>query len=126
MTAGWGETEVLTDVSSRRLALVLHRHLAEDGLLSFLCLLRAFRLHGIKRDQQDKERRSQLLPSGGITRNMAQAYLWHFEATQEGLLAETTERPRRIFDHNGIEVWAHPAETPTVPGDLKCRPGDGH
>ena len=70
---------------------------------------------------------STLWPSGGITRNnMAQAYLWHFEATQEGLLAERTERLRRIFDHNGIEVWAHPAETPTVPGDLKYRPGDGH
>ena len=42
MTAGWGETEVPMDVSSRRLALVLHRHLAERGLLSFLRLLRAF------------------------------------------------------------------------------------
>ena len=39
MTAGWGETEVLMDVSSRRLARVLHRHLAERGLLSFLRLL---------------------------------------------------------------------------------------
>ena len=45
MTAGWGETEVPMDVSSRRLARVLHRHLAvaERGLLSFLRLLRAFR-----------------------------------------------------------------------------------
>ena len=42
ITAGWGETEVLMDVSSRRLALVLHRHLAERDLLSFLRLLRAF------------------------------------------------------------------------------------
>ena len=42
MTAGWGETEVLMDVSSRRLALVLHRHLAEHGLLSFLSWLGAF------------------------------------------------------------------------------------
>ena len=42
MTAGWGETEVSMDVSSRRLALVLHRHLAEHGLLSFLFLLGAF------------------------------------------------------------------------------------
>ena len=42
MTAGWGETEVLMDVSSRRLARVLHRLLAEHGLLSFLSLLRAF------------------------------------------------------------------------------------
>ena len=51
MTAGWGETEVLMDVSSRRLARVLHRLLAEHGLLSFLSLLRAFRLHVIKRNQ---------------------------------------------------------------------------
>jgi len=42
MTAGWGETEVSMDVSSRRLALELHRHLAEHGLLSFLSLLKAF------------------------------------------------------------------------------------
>ena len=53
MIAGWGETEVPMDVSSRRLALVLHRHLAKHGLLSFLSLLRAFQLklitanHGI-------------------------------------------------------------------------------
>ena len=39
MTAGWGETEVFMDVSPRRLARVLHRHLAEHGLLSFLGLL---------------------------------------------------------------------------------------
>ena len=51
MTAGWGETEVPMDVSSRRLALVLHRHLAEHGLLYFLSLLGAFRLHVIKRNQ---------------------------------------------------------------------------
>ena len=51
MTAGWGETEVLMDISSRRLARVLHRHLAEHGLLSFLSLLRAFRLHVTKRNQ---------------------------------------------------------------------------
>jgi len=49
MTAGWGETEVLMDVSSRRLAHVLHRLLAERGLLSFLSLLSAFRLNVIKR-----------------------------------------------------------------------------
>ena len=42
ITAGWGETEVLMDVSSWRLALVQHRHLAERGLLSCLRLLRAF------------------------------------------------------------------------------------
>ena len=51
MTAGWGETEVPMDVSSRRLALLLHRHLAERGLLSFLRLLRAFQLNAIKRNQ---------------------------------------------------------------------------
>ena len=51
MTAGWGETEVHMDVSSRRLARVLHRQLAEHGLLSFLSLLGAFRLHVIKRNQ---------------------------------------------------------------------------
>ena len=51
MTAGWGETEVPMDVSSRRLALVLHRHLAEHGLLSFLSLLGAFLLNAIKRNQ---------------------------------------------------------------------------
>ena len=39
------------DVSSRRLALVLHRHLSERGLLSFLRLLRAFQLNAIKRNQ---------------------------------------------------------------------------
>ena len=51
MTAGWGETEVLMDVSSRRLALVQHRHLPAHGLLSFLSLLRAFLLNVIKRNQ---------------------------------------------------------------------------
>ena len=51
VTAGWGETEVPVDVSSRRLALVLHRHLAEHGLLSFLSLLGAFLLNVIKRNQ---------------------------------------------------------------------------
>ena len=51
MTAGWGETEVSTDVSSRRLALVLLRLLAEHGLLSFLSLLGAFLLKVIKRNQ---------------------------------------------------------------------------
>ena len=51
MTASWGETEVPMDVSSRRLALVLHRYLAEYGLLSFLSLLGAFLLNAIKRNQ---------------------------------------------------------------------------
>ena len=70
MTAGWGETEVLMDVSSRRLARVLHRHLAEHGLLSFLSLLRAFRLHVIKRNHDnlvDPEIGSDtLLPRGSL------------------------------------------------------------
>ena len=44
MTAGWGETEVLMDVSSRRLAPVQHRHLPARGLLSLPSLLRAFLL----------------------------------------------------------------------------------
>ena len=55
MTAGWGEIEVPMDISSRRLALVQHRHLAERGLLSFLRLLSAFLLHVIKRNQAKKE-----------------------------------------------------------------------
>ena len=48
---GWGETEVLMDVSFRRLALVQHRHLPAHGLLSFIRLLRAFRLNVVKRNQ---------------------------------------------------------------------------
>ena len=51
MTAGWGETEVLVDVSSRRLVLVQHRHLPAHGLLSFIRLLRAFLLNVIKRNR---------------------------------------------------------------------------
>ena len=51
MTAGWGETEVFMDVSSRRLALVQHRHLPARGLLSVLRLLSAFLLNAIKRNQ---------------------------------------------------------------------------
>ena len=51
VTAGWGETEVPMDVSYRRLALVLHRHLSERGLLLFLRLLRAVQLHAIKAAQ---------------------------------------------------------------------------
>ena len=40
------------EVSSQRLAHVLHRHLAERGLLSFLSFLGAFfKLHVIKRNQ---------------------------------------------------------------------------
>ena len=61
MTAGWGETEVLMDVSSRRLARVLHRLLAEHGLLSFLSLLRAFHLNVIKRNQACAFRRAHWL-----------------------------------------------------------------
>ena len=51
MTAGWGEIEVPMDISSRRLALVQLRHLAERGLLSFLRLLSAFLLNVSKRNQ---------------------------------------------------------------------------
>ena len=51
MTAGWGETEVPMDVSSRRLAPVQHRHLPARGLLSLPSLLRAFLLTVIKRNQ---------------------------------------------------------------------------
>ena len=51
MTAGWDETEVLMDVSSRRLAPVQHRHLPARGLLSLFSLLRAFLLTVIKRNQ---------------------------------------------------------------------------
>ena len=51
ITAGWGETEVLMDVSSRRLAIVQHRHLPARGLLSLFSLLRAFSLTVIKRNQ---------------------------------------------------------------------------
>ena len=57
MTAGWGEIEVLMDVSSRRLALVQHRHLPAHGLLSFLSFLRAFLLNVIKRNQAGLNRR---------------------------------------------------------------------
>ena len=52
VTTGWGETEVLMGVSSRRLAPVKHRHLAARGLLSLFGLLRrAFLLNVIKRNQ---------------------------------------------------------------------------
>ena len=56
MTAGWGETEVLMDVSSRRLAPVQHRHLPARGLLSLLSLLRAFLLNIIKKSISPKVR----------------------------------------------------------------------
>ena len=62
MTAGWDETEVLMDVSSRRLARVLHRLLAEHGLLSFLSLLRAFPLNVIKRNQGHSRWQTYSLP----------------------------------------------------------------
>ena len=51
MTAGWDETEVLMDVSSRRLAPVQHRHLPARGLLSLFSFLRAFLLTVVKRNQ---------------------------------------------------------------------------
>ena len=46
ITAGWGETEVFMEVSSRRLAISQHRHLPAHGLLSLISLLRAFLLTG--------------------------------------------------------------------------------
>jgi hypothetical protein len=49
--SGRGETEVLMEVSSWRLALVQHRHLPARGLLSLFSLLRAFSLTVIKRNQ---------------------------------------------------------------------------
>jgi hypothetical protein len=42
---------VLMEVSSRRLAIVQHRHLPARGLLSLFSLLRAFSLTVIKRNQ---------------------------------------------------------------------------
>ena len=51
ITAGWGETDVLMEVSSWRLALAQHRHLPARGLLSLFSLLRAFLLTAIKRNQ---------------------------------------------------------------------------
>ena len=76
MTSGWGETEVLMDVSSRRLALEQHRHLAERGLLSFLSLLGAFLLNAIKRNQAHQplfycteEMKSSFCDAGGSSRH---------------------------------------------------------
>ena len=51
ITTGWGETEVFMEVSSRRLAIVQHRHPPARGLLSLIRLLRAFLLTGIKWNQ---------------------------------------------------------------------------
>ena len=51
--AGWGETEVLMEVSSRRLAIVQHRHPPARGLLFLISLLRAFLLTVIKRNQAE-------------------------------------------------------------------------
>ena len=51
MTAGCDKTEVLLDVSSRRLAPVHHRHLPARGRLSLPSLLGAFLLTVIKRNQ---------------------------------------------------------------------------
>ena len=51
ITTGWDETEVFMEVSSRRLAIVQHRHPPARGLLSLISLLRAFPLTGINRNQ---------------------------------------------------------------------------
>ena len=64
MTAGWGETEVLLDVSSRRLAPVQHRHLPARGLLSLFSLLRGFLLNAIKRNQAAQDRVDEQRVSG--------------------------------------------------------------
>ena len=53
ITTGWGETEVFMEVSSRRLAIVQHRHPPARGLLSLISLLSAFLLTGIKRNQAE-------------------------------------------------------------------------
>ena len=50
ITTGWGETEVFMEVSSRRLAIVQHRHPPARGLLSLISLLSTFLLTGIKRN----------------------------------------------------------------------------
>ena len=51
ITTGWDETEVFMEVSSRRLAIVQHRHPPARGLLSLISLLSAFSLTGINRNQ---------------------------------------------------------------------------
>ena len=51
ITTGWDETEVFMEVSSRRLAIVQHRHPPARGLLSLISLLSAFPLTGINRNQ---------------------------------------------------------------------------
>ena len=55
ITTGWGETEVFMEVSSRRLAIVQHRHPPARGLLSLISLLSAFLLTGIKRNQEEEK-----------------------------------------------------------------------
>ena len=53
ITTGWGENEVFMEVSSRRLAIVQHRHPPARNLLSLISLLSAFLLTGIKRNQAE-------------------------------------------------------------------------
>ena len=64
MTVGWDETEVLMDVSPRRLAPVQYRHLPARGLLSLFSLLSAFLLTVIKRNQVP---RHDLVVLGGLS-----------------------------------------------------------
>ena len=66
ITAGWGETEVFMEVSSRRLAIVQHCHLPAHGLLSLLSLLSAFLLTGTKRNQTKKYHGSHAVHRGII------------------------------------------------------------
>ena len=67
ITTGWGETEVFMEVSSRRLAIVQHRHPPARGLLSLISLLSAFSLTGINWNQ--------LLPPSYIARH--RHLTWH-------------------------------------------------
>ena len=55
------------EVSSRRLAIVQHRHPPARGLLSLISLLRAFPLTGINRNQSEaKDQYRSLLNSIGL------------------------------------------------------------
>ena len=75
MTAGWGETtEVLMDVSPRRLAPVQHRHLPAHGLLSLSSFLRAFLLNVIKRSQAQSRCPQLVRITGELTRHTAHSH----------------------------------------------------
>ena len=80
MAAGWNETEVLMDVSSRRLAPVQHRHLPARGLLSLISLLSAFLLTGIKRNQAESNSESSLVVYGALVRAGVPCCCWGTES----------------------------------------------